>query len=202
MIARLSKSELRALLDQFEENYVDFPEFREDLIVDVYKVKEFASFSDTIDEERRREKTATLGDLEGLSGILGKFLGRHQDVRGKINEHALVEYFRKFGYNAEMASTDLDQKKIDVVASNGTKVIYAQAKLGAASLQEMRALVKSVSGLGSGDLPKVAAILASSFPRDSELVRLSLEKEFGVPLLCIQQYQLLNVASQYRRMLK
>ena len=200
---KLKSSELEKLLTQLETQIIEYPdELREDFILTVYQAKEIGSYSDYITEERRSYESATRGDLENISSTIIKVLGRHQNVRGKLNEHALVEYFQVLGYQAELASSELDQQKIDVVATNSTEIIYAQAKLGEISQQEMQKLLDSVAKLpDDSSRSKIAAIVAHSFPPQSELFRLQLEREKGIPLLCIQQYQMLKTVPQYKRML-
>lgn len=200
---KLRNNDFEKLLDQIEGQLIDYLGSREDFILDVYQAKEIGSYSDTISEEQRRYEAPTRADLEDISETLVKVLGKHQDARGKLNEHALVAYFQSLGYKAELAEPDLDHQKIDVVATKESEIIYAQAKLGSVSRNEMRALARSVAAICTNPSnSRMAAITAHSFPPDSDFIRVQLERETGIPLLCIQQYQVLQAAPEYRRMLR
>lgn len=199
---KLKTKELEHLLTQLDDQLIESSEMREDFILTVFQGKEIGYYSDNITEERRQYEPPTRNDLANITAILNKVLGRHQDARGKLNEHALVAYFQSLGYEAKIADSRLDQLKIDVVATNEAEIIYAQSKLGSVTKREMRSIVQSVAEQPTvGTKQKIAAIAASAFPIDCDLVRRQLEAEFDTPLLCIQKYQIIQAAPEYRRML-
>jgi len=197
---RLSEKRLGRLIAQLEEQLIESAELRDDFILSVYQGKEIGYYSDVVTEEQRRYDPPTKGDLEDISTTLARVLGRHQDARGKLNEHALCDYFRTLGYQAERAETELDHKKIDVVAKKDTEIIYAQAKLGSVGQADMREVLKSVSELpDEAGKTKVVAIAGTLFPINCDILRRQLETQFKTPLLCVQQYQVLQGAPEYRR---
>lgn len=202
LVIKLKAKELDELIAQINNQLIESPELREDFILSVFQGKEIGYYSDTIDDEQRQREPSTRGDLENISSTLAKVIGRHQDARGKLNEHALCSYFRSLGYDAELTDSKLDQKKVDVVAKGRSEIIYAQAKLGTVSSSEIRAIAKSVASLPfEGFEQKIAAISASVFPKDCEMLRYNLEKEFNLPIWCIQKYQIIQEVPEYRRML-
>ena len=198
---RLKDAALKLLLSQIEQEVL-FKDYgsRVDFILTVYHGKEIGFYSDTVTEEHRKLDSATHKDIDDVSAILAKVLGRHQTSRGMLNEHALVDYFRTLGYTADRGGTDLDKKKIDVVARKERQVIFAQAKLGTVTSSHMRQLLQEVAQLEvEGD--KLAAVAGARFPNSCDFIRHSLEVEFGIPLLCIHQTQILQAVPEYRRSL-
>ena len=196
----LDEAELESLIDQMTDQLV--PTQRDDFLFTAYSGTEIGSYSDSVSEEDRSYHSATKGDVADIRRSLAKVIGSHQNARGKVAEHAAVAYFRSIGYNAERAGTELDALKIDVVASSDTEVVYVQAKLGAISASEMRKVVLSVSALPSVEGKQaVVAIVARTFPRDSEYQRRKLEQEFGLPVMCVQSYQLAAASPEYRHAL-
>jgi hypothetical protein len=197
---RLGEKNLEFLLSLIENQLIEHAEVREDFVLTVYQGKQVGYYSDVVTEERRRFGPPTKGDIEDISTTLSRVLGRHQDARGKLTEHALRDYFHSLGYLAERAGPELDHKKIDVVAENDTETIYAQAKLGSVGHTDMRTVVKSVSELPDrvGKI-KVAAIAGAAFPTNCDILRRQLEARFKTPQICIQQYQALQAVPEYRR---
>jgi hypothetical protein len=196
----LDEAELESLIDQMTDQLV--PTQRDDFIFTAYSGTEIGYYSDSVSEEDRAYYSATKGDVEDIRRSLAKVLGSHQNARGKVAEHAAVAYFQSIGYRAERAGTELDALKIDVVASSDTEVVYVQSKLGAIAASEMRKVVLSVSALPSVEgKQNVVAIVARTFPRDSEYERRKLEQEFGLPVMCVQSYQLAAASPEYRHAL-
>jgi Holliday junction resolvase-like predicted endonuclease len=141
--------------------------------------------------------------VDEIQASLRRVLGRHQDARGQLNEYAACAYFESFGYKAQKANPKLDARKIDVIATRADETIYAQVKLGSITTSEMRQVVMSVSDLVALEPQQaIVAIFATSFPNNSEFIRRELEKEFGLIVMCIQLYQMLNAVPEYKRMLK
>lgn len=174
---------------------------RDDFIITVFRGHEIGFYSDAVSEEDRLEGPSTKKDLEDVSSALRQVLGRHQTARGQLNEQALCDYFRAHGYQASVGSSELDHKKIDVFAEKNGEIVYAQAKLGTASASDMRQLIQSVASMTTTET-KIAAIAADKFPKDSEFLRRELERQHGISLICIQKYQVLEVAEKYRRVLE
>jgi hypothetical protein len=199
---RLKDAALELLLSQIEQEILfKDRESRVDFILTVYVGKEIGSYSDTVTEEDRKWDSPTRNDLDDISSTLARVLGRHQTARGILNEHALVDYFRAIGYSAERGGAELDEKKNDVVARKERQVIFAQAKLGTVSGSHMRQLLQEVAQL-QVDGVKFAAVAGAHFPNNCDLIRHDLEVEFGVPLLCIHQTQILQAVPEYRRSLE
>ena len=193
----LTEESLDSLLGEIDERIIGHD--REDYIFTVYLGRELGYYSDPVSAEDRAEYGASRKDLAGIEASLAKVIGRHQAARGKLAEHALVEYFSKLGYYAERAGAELDAKKVDVVARSASELIYAQSKAGAISKSEMRAVAKNIAQMpNEPPLSKVAAIVAREFPFDSETQRRTLENELGIAIICIQQYQVLAASPEYR----
>ena len=196
----LDEAELDSLIDQMTDQLVPTP--RVDFIFTAYVGTEIGYYSDSVSEDDRSYHSATKGDVADIRRSLAKVIGSHQNARGKVAEHAAVAYFLSIGYKAERAGTELDALKIDVVASNDTEVVYVQSKLGSVAASEMRKVVHSVSALPPVDGKQtVVAIVARTFPKDSEHQRRRLEQEFGLPVMCLQSYQLAAAAPEYRHAL-
>lgn len=197
---QLNEEELDHLIDQMTDQLV--PTERDDFIFTVYLGTEIGYYSDSITESERSTHTATKADVDEIRQSLAKVIGNHQLARGKLAEHATCAYFKTLGYTAERAGPSLDAMKIDVVAQSDSEVVYAQTKLGAISSSEMRKIVAAVATFATPD-PKqsVVAIIAKTFPRDSEKRRRELEAEFFIPVMCIQTYQIAEAAPEYRQSL-
>ncbi len=119
-----------------------------------------------------------------------------------MSEHAICSYFEGLGYKARRLGTELDAKKIDVVAENENEVIYAQVKLGSISEQEMAAVVESASALSRSESRDVlVAIVAGRYPLRSEFIRARLERKHRVRVLCISATEVIESNPEYRRTL-
>lgn len=198
--AHLDEAELETLVDQITDQLV--PIEKDDFIFTAYSATGIGYYSDSVSEEDRSYHSATKGDVEEIRQSLAKVIGSHQNARGKVAEHAAVSYFQSIGYSAKRADAELDALKIDVIASNDTEIIYVQSKLGTIAASEMRKVVRSVSTMPLIEGKQfVVAIVARTFPRDSEYQRRNLEQEFGLPVMCIQSYQLAAAAPEYRHAL-
>lgn len=196
----LDETELERLIDQMTDQLV--PTERDDFIFTAFIGTEIGYYSDTVTDDERSHYSATKADVADIRKSLAKVIGSHQNARGKVAEHAVVAYFESIGYKAERAGTELDALKIDVVASTDAEVVYVQSKLGSIAASEMRKVVLSVSGLPRiGSKQTVAAIVARTFPKDSEHLRRKLEQEFGLPVMCVQSYQLAAASPEYRHAL-
>jgi hypothetical protein len=89
--------------------------------------------------------------------------------------------------------------KVDVVARSASEIVFAQSKSGPIALSEMRKIVAAIASLPEeAPLSKLVAIVAREFPLDSEVQRRKLEREFGIAIMCIQQYQVLAASPEYR----
>ena len=197
---QMNDEELAQLIDQMTDQLV--PTERNDFIFTVYLGTELGYYSDIISESDRSYHSATKADVEEIRSSLARVIGSHQLARGKLTEHATCAYFKALGYDADRAGDELDAMKIDVIAKSSTEIVYAQTKLGAISPSEMRKVVSSVASLRTIDSKTVvAAVVAKIFPKDSEKLRRELEAEFGVPIMCVQTYQVALAVPEYRQAL-
>jgi hypothetical protein len=140
--------------------------------------------------------------VSDIRASLAKVIGSHQVARGKLAEHATSAYFESLGYRAKRAGPELDALKIDVVAESESEIVFVQSKLGTISATEMRKVVVAIKGLPRMDKRQViAALVARTFPKDSEQRRRQLEAELGMPIMCIQTYQVALAIPEYRHAL-
>jgi hypothetical protein len=196
----LKATKLGHLISQIEQAIIPDYGSREDFLITIWHGKVIGDYSDIITEEGRRAELSTRGDIESISSNITKVLGKHQATRGLLNEYTLVEYFSTRGYVAKRGGNKLDEKKIDVVAQKDGEILFAQAKLGTVKESHMRELIKEVSQIeiktGSR---RIAAIAGERFPRNCEFIRMGLEMEFDIPLLCIHKSQILEAIPEHRR---
>ncbi|TAM44582.1 MAG: hypothetical protein EPN55_10660 [Gammaproteobacteria bacterium] len=201
----LRQSELERLVEQLEDSFIEHQESRTDFILTIYSGKEIASYSDSIPESVRLEEPATLGAVADLSTAINRILGKTQHARGQLNEHALCAYFEALGFTARRAGKSLDHEKIDVVAENHEQIVYAQAKLGSVSTSEIQAVAAAVARrkdvVTGVSKMSVAAVAADRFPKDSEVLRRRLERQFGLPVMLIHKYQIAEMVPDYNRAL-
>jgi hypothetical protein len=196
----LGEDELDRLITQMTDQLI--PTERDDFIFTAFAGTEIGFYSDAVSESERQQHSATKADVLDIRNSLAKVLGSHQNARGKVAEHAVVAYFTSLGYESSRAGSELDALKIDVVASNAAETIYVQSKLGNIAASEMRKVIQAVAALPrTGSKKVIAAIVARTFPKDSEHIRLKLESEFGLPVLCIQSYQIAAATPEFRHAL-
>jgi len=186
-----------SLLEQIDHQIIG--DDRDDYIFSVYLARDIGFYSDTISEEDRSSRTATLADIESIRAPLTQVVGRHQTARGKLAEHAVVSDFESQGYSANLAGGELHALKVDVIAQSEEEIIFAQSKLGSIAATEIRKIVESVAQLPAPTEKIVcAAIIAKTFPKGMEFLRRALEREFGISILCIQLYQVTNACPEYK----
>ena len=197
---KLDEDSLGQLIDQMSEQLV--PIDREDFIFTVFVGAEIGYYSDSVTESDRALSVATKADLQDVKTTLAKVVGNHQLARGKLAEHAVCAYFQSLGYRAHRAGPEFDALKIDVIAESTEELVYVQSKLGSIAGSELRKIVSSIAAQPhpEGKL-LVAAIVAREFPKDSEKRRRCLETEFGLPVMCIQTYQVGLAVPEYKQAL-
>lgn len=194
------ENKLDLLLEEINDQIVDFD--RTDFILTVYQGKEIGFYSDTITDHDRQYHSATKGDIEDMRISLRKVLGRHQHAKAQLNEHAVCSYLESLGYNARRAGTELDAKKIDILASNDIEKIYVQVKVGTISEREMSKVVESVKSLSNEDvLTPVVAFFSSKYPANCEFLRSNLEKKHNIKIFCISSLDVLEKNPEYKRSL-
>lgn len=197
---KLDEDSLGQLIDQTTEQLI--PTDRDDFIFTVFVGAEIGFYSDSVSDSDRSLSVATKADLKDVKTTLAKVVGNHQMARGKLAEHAVCAYFESLGYSAQRAGPELDALKIDVIAESDEELVYVQSKLGSIAGSELRKVVSSVAAQPRPDGKLlVAAVVAREFPKDSEKRRRSLESEFGLPVMCIQTYQVGLALPEYRQAL-
>lgn len=196
---RATSDQLNEILDQVNGLAV-FAESWEDFILDIYRVREIASYSRLVSDSERLGQPVTRRDLGQLQKSIRMLGGRSQAARGQLNELLVREYFSMLGYDAFLATAGLDQRKVDVVAEREKEQVFAQVKLGIVSMNEMRSVVASVAEITSSDgKNKVAAIVARGFPKEREWHRRRLEDEFSITVICIFTSEILQSLPKYRK---
>ncbi|EGW39796.1 hypothetical protein [Desulfosporosinus sp. OT] len=195
---KLNEVDLEHLISEIDEIIISSIEPREDFIFSVYQGKEIGYYSDSvepsIDNQVRRE------DLDDISKSLHKVLGKHQTARGQLNELVICEYFKLLGYNSSKANNKFDQIKVDVIAENSFETIYTQAKLGNITSTEIEKIVQRVANLRN-EKTKITAIIADSFPHDSELLKRKLVSKYNTEIWLIHLQQILTALPEYKRTL-
>lgn len=197
---KLDENSLGLLIEQMDEQLV--PTDRDDFIFTVFAGAEIGYYSDSVSESDRMLNAATRADLQDVKTTLAKVVGSHQATRGKLAEHAVCAYFDSLGYRSRRAGHELDALKIDVIAESADELVYVQVKLGAIAGSEMRKAVASIAAQPKAEGKTiVAAIVAREFPKDGEKCRRDLEHEFGLPLMCVQTYQVGFAVPEYKHSL-
>lgn len=197
---KLDEDSLGLLIEQMEEQLV--PVDRDDFIFTVFAGAEIGYYSDSVSESDRMQNSATRADLQDVKATLAKVVGSHQAARGKLTEHAVCAYFDSLGYKSQRAGPELDALKVDVIAESPGELVYVQVKLGAISGSEMRKVVASIAAQPKPEGKTLAAaFVAREFPKDSEKRRRALETEFGLPLMCVQTYQVGCAVPEYKHSL-
>jgi len=195
---KLNNKTFEALIREIEEKIISGLEPREDFIFSVYQGKEVGFYSDVVHESPY--DSARRGDVERISKLLQKVLGHQQTARGQLNEFVVCEFFKSLGYDAQKASQELDQMKIDVVARNSKETVFVQVKLGSISSSEIKDVVDSVATFKEkSNRAKLVAFVADSFPPNSESLRRDLEQEYQIPIWCVHKYQIISTFPEYRR---
>lgn len=123
-----------------------------------------------------------------------KFVNTNQIAKGKLSEFAVCDYFKRIGYTSEIASDELDKLKIDVIADNELERIYVQVKLGQINSAEIKTLIENVTKFEELEGKcKVVGVAEDLFPSNSELYCRYLEKEYGIPIMFIHKYQIIEI---------
>jgi hypothetical protein len=198
---RIAEKIEEQILAQIDDQFVGFD--RKDFIVDVIYGKVKSNYSDTVSEDTLENWPASKMDVQDLQTDINKMIGKNQTIKGKLNEHAIVKYFELLNYKARRSTPEFDKMKVDVIAESENEVIYIQSKLGTISSNEIEKVVKTITSIKSTDeRPISIAIIASKFPKNSEFIRLRLEKIYRINILCLQNYQILEAVPEYRSSLK
>jgi Holliday junction resolvase-like predicted endonuclease len=194
---KLSKEAIEELIDEINDTVISGIEPREDFIFSVFKGKEIGFYSDGVEESP--SDPVRRGDIDNVSQMLQKVLGRHQRAKGQLNEFIACEFFEFLGYKARKASHELDHLKVDVTAHNSTEIVYVQVKAGQIGNSQIRNAVKSISGIESRSKKlRRVAFVASEFPANAEILRGSLEQEYGLPIWYVHGYQVVAALPQYK----
>ncbi|MGZ9769441.1 restriction endonuclease [Bacillus mycoides] len=134
---------------------------------------------------------------------LSKFLNTYQVAKGQLAEGAAIDFFKSMNYQAEEAPPNYDQDfKIDILAENEEEKLYIQVKLGMIADKEIGKVVKNVSMLEDTNKNKVVCIVAERFPVKAENLRRTLEEQYGMKIMYIHKYQILENSPKYKRTLK
>ena len=150
-------------------------------------------------ESMRNEFNGLSDNVREMNIKIKPLVEKQKQAKGKLNEFAVIDFFKLNGYNAEKASNELDHLKIDVIAKNDEEVIFIQAKNGQVSNAEIGKLVQNIKELKyESNLKKVAGICALRFQPDSDIFRRQLEEYYKIPILFIHKYQILKACPQYK----
>lgn len=141
-------------------------------------------------------------EFDELKANVNTIIEKQKIAKGKLGEFSVVDYFKHLGYEANRAGTELDQLKIDVIATNMFSKVYIQVKTGQTSNKEIAKLVKCVCELPDSyvdvKLKKVVCMCADDYPADSEVIRQKLEAQYGLPIMLIHKYQVLKTCPEFK----
>ena len=141
-------------------------------------------------------------DIKSIHTKINPVVEKQKIAKGKLMEQAVVDYFKNNDYYSEKEDNELDHFEIDVVAKDEINKIFAQVKSGQISVKEIGKLVKNVSNLDNKydeeNLKRVVCAVADNFPPKSDILRIKLELEFGIPIMFIHKYQILEVYPEYK----
>jgi Holliday junction resolvase-like predicted endonuclease len=143
-------------------------------------------------------KDAKVYHLENVSKEIKKFTSKSQTMKGKLNEYQAANYLTSIGYSVEMATSQQDQLKIDLVASKEKTKLYAQVKSGQISTKEIKKVCENVKNHHIGPESIAIAIFAHNFNLTAEIKRGSFEDEYGIKLIYIHSYQLNEKHPQFK----
>ena len=138
----------------------------------------------------KSEEPVTKGDLKKLKGKI-------KDLSGKLTEYIVVDYFKYLGFESSRADSELDHKKVDVVARKGETTIYVQVKNGQISDREIEKTVCAISSLKSQ--PTKIAIFARNYSSNSELYRVGLEEKYNTKILLITKNDVISCLPEHKR---
>lgn len=201
LFQRLKDSQLDQLHSQVNL-LIDDPQTRDDFILSVYQADEIATFSDTVDAERRRWEPPLKKDLEELDARLLQLVGKHQVAKGLLNEHAVVDYLQSLGYTARKADAADDHAGIDVIAENAEAIVYAQVKSGEADGRALGKLASAVAAKApQGTKQRIGLLTGERFPPHLEFRRIELEAKYGISLACVDKATVLRSARSYKHAL-
>ncbi len=196
----LTELEVEELLKKIEEDIVDSIYPREDFIFSVYQGKEIGFYSDNISEDSRKYESARIKDIEGISKQLATVLGKQHNIRGKLAEHAGIEFFETLGYQCCLSrkiDKGLDHQKVDLVAEKNGETTFIQVKAGAISDKAIETMVKAMS-LYTYSTPKNIAFLANEYSKNSEELRVYLESKYQMKIRFYHVYQVLKSLPEYK----
>ncbi|TNP14081.1 hypothetical protein FHY73_23975 [Bacillus tropicus] len=195
------------ILQEVEERIVSMIEPREDFIFTVYKGEEVGFYSDTGNSFNlpvtQTDLKKITESVEGVSKSLSRVLNKHSVASGQLNQFAVVDYFKAYKYDADIAPTELDHKKIDVIARMDSDILFVQVKNGQISNTEIKKVVEYVVKditVEQGQNKKVG-IVADKFHHNSEMYRMELEKAYGIAIMFIHKYHVLSLKPEYKRVL-
>jgi len=130
-------------------------------------------------------------------GDLGKLKGKIKDLSGKLTEYIVVDYFKYHGYDSYRAGSELDHKKVDVIAIKNETTIYAQVKNGKISDKEIEKIIRFITCLDK--VPEKIAIFAQSYSSYSELFRADLEQKYNTRILLITKNDVISCLPEHKR---
>lgn len=153
-------------------------------------------------EEVKNIPNMLSGLSEEVKNMVSPVVERQKIAKGKLTEHAVIEYFENNDFSAEKAGDELDHLKIDVISNDEINKIFTQVKSGQVSAKEIVKLVSNVVNLDSKydteGLKRVADVSADTFPPNSYILRIRLEREFKISIMFIHKYQVLEVCPEYK----
>ncbi|PFS93953.1 restriction endonuclease [Bacillus cereus] len=134
---------------------------------------------------------------------VSKVLNTYQIARGQLAEVAAAEFFKSMNYEIKEVPDNYDQDyKIDIIAENKEETLYIQVKLGMISDKEIVKVVRNVAALEETNKNKIACIVCERLPTKAENLRRELENQYGIKIMYIHKYQILENAPQFKRTLK
>lgn len=145
-------------------------------------------------------RSASAYHVKELTKELKKYTGRNQTIKGKLSEYHAADYLKGLDYDVRMATPDEDKIKIDIVANKDNSTLYAQVKNGQISTKEIGRICSHARNYHTGPDEVIIAIFAKSFDHSAEVKRSFYEKEYGVNIMYIHTYQLINKHPEHKIM--
>ena len=156
--------------------------------------------SDGYTNEMGDFRRASAHHVKTLTEELKKYTGKSQTIKGKLSEYHAADYLKSLQYEVRMANSDEDKMKIDIVGNKDNIKLYAQVKNGQISTKEIGKICSYVRDYHTGDDKVIVAIFAKSFDHSAEIKRSGYEKRFGVEIMYIHSYQLIDKHPEYNIM--
>lgn len=148
-----------------------------------------------------KELKEALNAIEVLiTDKLGESSQRTQLRRGQLTEFAVMQYFIRMGFTTEKASSEYDQKKVDLIAEISDSRFFIQVKSGKIAAREIKKIARNISDYQDKDAKKlVMVVIADEYPSNSEFVRQGLEDELNLKIMFIHKYQILENHPEFKR---